>query len=423
MNLINSISNLTTSNNAQNPVKLGKTIYGYKKDFSTVGAFTSMNAIGDRVAFVTSYAENSNEIYSRLKPLKNIAVHQYNGLDWIQLGSNIIGNNIDPNYKLGPNPCVDMNDAGNRIVIGNPLQPATNIGEVKVYSFNGYDWEQLGNTILGGNLFFGRSVSMNAAGDRIVVSSGDIYLNSKLRGGVEVYSFNGLNWIRLGSPIVGFNDDFRFGFSVSMSKDGNKILVSEFLGEKLTCGVYAFFWDNNNWNQLGSKIELLNESIYDIAINEDLTRIIIGAFKVYTFYWVNGNWSPMDAPIFRANCDPYGYCVTMNKVGNRIAISTRTDFSKNTWNGILRQAEHWGVAEMYFWNGVVWKKLCEDIPLNNDYFFNQPRKTLSMNDSGDKISIGSPGNASIYPDIDSRYSYSSFGQIEAWGKVEVYLIK
>lgn len=98
------------------------------------------------------------------------------------------------NYRsvAGPTPgsqrfgaSVDLNQAGDRIVIGSPQN--SDVGElaagmVRTYEFDGSNWAQLGQDILGQNAleFFGMTVRMNGDGNVIAVSpyqSGDVIYN------------------------------------------------------------------------------------------------------------------------------------------------------------------------------------------------------------------------------------------------------
>ena len=68
-----------------------------------------------------------------------------------------------------------MSNDGNRMVIGASFDdtPGSNAGSVEVYEYSSGSWTKMGSTINGeaAGDFFGNSVSMNGAGDRIVVGA------------------------------------------------------------------------------------------------------------------------------------------------------------------------------------------------------------------------------------------------------------
>ena len=70
---------------------------------------------------------------------------------------------------------VSMSNDGNRMVIGAIYDdtPGSNAGSVEVYEYSSGSWTKMGSTINGEAAYdqFGYAVSMNDAGDRIVVGA------------------------------------------------------------------------------------------------------------------------------------------------------------------------------------------------------------------------------------------------------------
>ena len=86
-----------------------------------------------------------------------------------QLGSDIDGEAAsDVSGKS-----VSMNAAGDRVAIGAPNNDGTgsNAGHVRVYAYSSNSWSQLGADIDGeaASDNFGNAVSMNAAGERVAI--------------------------------------------------------------------------------------------------------------------------------------------------------------------------------------------------------------------------------------------------------------
>ena len=88
-----------------------------------------------------------------------------------------------------------MNDAGDRIAVGGHENDgsASRAGHARVYFYNGSAWVQLGADIDGEgvNDRFGRTISLNAAGDRVAIGAGENDGTANNAGHVRVFSYNG----------------------------------------------------------------------------------------------------------------------------------------------------------------------------------------------------------------------------------------
>ena len=98
-----------------------------------------------------------------------------------------------------------MNAAGDRVAIGGQENDgaASRAGHARVYAYNGSAWTQLGADIdgEGANDRFGRSISLNTAGDRVAIGTGENDGNGNDAGHVRVYSYNGSAWTQLGADV------------------------------------------------------------------------------------------------------------------------------------------------------------------------------------------------------------------------------
>ena len=69
---------------------------------------------------------------------------------------------------------VDLSEDGSRIAVGAPRAgAATNAGAVRMYEWQGGQWQQAGPELLGDgeNDYFGYSVSMSGNGNRVAVGA------------------------------------------------------------------------------------------------------------------------------------------------------------------------------------------------------------------------------------------------------------
>ena len=74
-----------------------------------------------------------------------------------------------------------------------------------------------------------------------------------------MYEIKGNTWKQVGADITGEDAGDVFGFSISFAKNGNKIAVGAPYSkkdERQSFGrVKVYDWKNNDWQQIGSKIE------------------------------------------------------------------------------------------------------------------------------------------------------------------------
>ena len=93
--------------------------------------------------------------------------------------------------------------------------------------------EQLGSDIDGeaAGDYSGYSVSLDSDGDRVAIGA---YLNDgsfNNAGHVRIYSWDGSSWSQLGSDIDGEGEDDRSGNSVSLDSDGDRVAIAGYLND------------------------------------------------------------------------------------------------------------------------------------------------------------------------------------------------
>ena len=156
---------------------------------------------------------------------------------------------------------VSINGAGTRIAVGAPNNDGngTHSGHVRVYEWNGSAWSQLGIDIDGqaANDHFGWSVDMNEAGDRVVIGEIENAAGGTRRGQVRVFDWDGSAWNQVGNDLHGQGTDDDFGFNVSISASGNKIIVGAYWDDdggttSGTVNIYELV--GSTWTQIGNTI-------------------------------------------------------------------------------------------------------------------------------------------------------------------------
>ena len=201
--------------------------------------------------------------------------------DWSQLGLDIDGEagNDGSGYS------VSLSDDGTRVAIGAPDNFDAGAGHVRVYSWNGTAWVKLGDDIDGeaGNDGSGWSVSLSGDGTRVAIGAPDNDGSFSNAGHVRVYSWSGTTWNQLGADIDGEAAGDLSGWSVSLSDDGTRVAIGALNngdGGTDAGHVRVYQWDGTTWNQLGADID--GEAADDlsggsVSLSGDGSRVAIGA--------------------------------------------------------------------------------------------------------------------------------------------------
>jgi hypothetical protein len=222
-------------------IQVGATLTG-KAAEDNFGSSLSLNSTGNRLIIGAPKNGALDAGHAR--------VYEYIGSDWTQLGTDIDGvtasgqnlswaKTINGNgIAIGLNDLtsgenfgwsVTINAAGDRVAIGAPYADFLsryNRGYVRVYEYSSGAWNLLGQTLEGelAETTGGWSLSMNAAGSRLV-------LGSPNHGGghTKVYDYDATTrrWNQLGNDIYGDSFPYKNGWSVDINSTGDRIVVGE----------------------------------------------------------------------------------------------------------------------------------------------------------------------------------------------------
>ena len=198
------------------------------------GSSVALNSVGNRV--VIGDIANSDGGQGA----GHVRVYELVGSTWTQLGQDIDGQNAED--ALGW--AVDINSNGDRIVIGAPAGAGAGEphGYAIVYEYSGSSWVKLGNNIDGENALdsCGDSVSINSAGDRIVVGSYTNDDGGQDAGSVRVFDWSGSAWTKVEQDIDGEAENHQLGLSVGINSVGDRIVCGSDLADNGRGSVYVF---------------------------------------------------------------------------------------------------------------------------------------------------------------------------------------
>jgi hypothetical protein len=171
-----------------------------------------------------------------------------------QVGVEIVG--LDGNDFFGS--AVALSEDGTIVAVG-AITGSSGAGYVRVFSQNGANWDQVGQTIegrqLGDNL--GKSLSISADGQTVAI--GAYQADAALGAGyVQVYQLVGTTWTQIGADIIGLNCGDRFGFSVALTPDASFLTIGANANDSdgFTNNGLIQTYENQNgkWTQTGGDI-------------------------------------------------------------------------------------------------------------------------------------------------------------------------
>ena len=384
--------------------QIGADINGEAADDSS-GYSVAMSEDGTRIA-IGAPANDGNGSNSG-----HVRVYTRSGSGWAQTGADINGEAINDSAGYS----VAMSRDGNRIAIGAPYNDGSfnDSGHVRVYTWSGTAWTQLGDDINGEALFdqSGYSVAMSRDGSRIAIGAPLNDENGSYSGHVRVYTWSGTAWAQTGSDIDGEAPGDKSGYSVAMSRDGTRIAIgsgwNDGNGDE-SGHVRVYTWNDTAWVKTGFDIEGEAAADYSgssLAMSANGSRIAIGAgrndengsnsghVRVYT--WNDTAWVKTGDDIDgEAVDDQSGYSVALSADGTRIAIGS-------VWND--GNGDESGHVRIYTWNGTTWEKTGSDI--EGEAAADYSGSSLAMSADGTRIAIGAVGNDG---------SFSRAGQVRAF---------
>ncbi|MAU64024.1 MAG: hypothetical protein CMC38_06775 [Flavobacteriaceae bacterium] len=242
---------------------------------------------------------------------------------------------------------------------------------------------QIGSNINLGN-GWGEFIEISADGETMVIGG---WTNNK----VKVYGWNGTDWNQLGSDIDGSDSGDDFGEFVSISSNGKRIAVGAHKHDSNRGHVRAFDWDGTSWTEAGTEMEGSNtsdeQSYRGVHISGDGNAVAAASFKggyVDTYKWDGTKWDKTGViSIPTGGGDSPGQ-VSLSVDGNRLAIGTGT-YSGNK-----------GQVKIFDWDGTnTWNQFTVIDGKNSGEKFGN---TLSISRDGKKVAVGvnGAGSARVY---------------------------
>ena len=274
-------------------------------------------------------------------------------LDWSQIGVDIDGE--EEGDKSGK--AISLSDDGLVLAIGSTenggdLGANDDAGHVRVYTNVAGTWTQTGTDIDGeaADDESGCAMSLNADGSIIAIGAHDNNDGGDEAGQVRVFQYDigTSDWVQLGADIDGEAAGDESGFSVSLSNSGFVVAIG--------------------------------------AHKNDDTGDKAGQVRIYTYNSVSGTWTQTGTDINgERESDEFGYSVSLSADGSIVAIGARRNdgINDDSQNDI-------GLVRIYKNVAGTWTQTGTDI--FGEEAGDKSGTSVSLNDNGTIVAIGSPNN-------------------------------
>ena len=254
------------------------------------GSALSLSADGN---FLIVGAQGNTPEVGVLQISGHARVYEWDGSQWAQMGEDIDGEISLEVFGSS----VSINDAGNVVAIGgrdrnllaaDGTVDLQSVGYVRVLEWDGANWNPRGDTFFGTELGekLGACVSLSSNGNTLCIGAPQ----TNNPGYAKVFDWNGSNWVQRGQSLVGANSA-QAGSAVDLSSDGNIVAVGEPWANSVYGQAKVFEWKENNWEQVDDAIadagpgNGINSVGSSVILSADGSVVAVGAsgFDISSF--------------------------------------------------------------------------------------------------------------------------------------------
>ena len=346
----------------------------------------------------------------------HVRVFEYSGSDWVQLGSDIDG---EAGEDLSGNS-VSLSSDGTIVAIGATGNDGTgdDAGHVRVFEYIGSDWVQLGSDIDGEDAGDESGHSLSLSSDGTIVAIGAVlnFGTGSHSGHVRIYEYDGSDWVQMGSDIDAESEGDYSG-SLSISSNGTIVAVGSMQndGSGENAGhVRIYEYNGSDWVQMGNDIDGETEGDFsgeNVSISSDGTIVAIGAKfnddngensgHVRVFEYIGSDWVQFGSDIDGEDARDFSGIVFLNSSGSILAIGAH--------GPIFGDIDRAGCVRVYSldgtlpYTGPVWHVagFGSDSLGNGSYGFpyGSIQKAIDISENGDTVRVSSGtyiGNINFY---------------------------
>jgi hypothetical protein len=313
------------------------------------GYSVALSADGD-TALIGAPADNGGAgVLSAYKGIGAAWVFTRSGSTWTQQGEKLTGGGETGEGGFGHS--VALSADGNTALIGGPRDNGTR-GAAWVFTRSGSAWTQQGGKLVGtsesGFGEAGTSVALSADGNTALVG-GPVGSNIEPGGGAWVFTRTGSTWTQQGGKLTGTGEtgDDEFGYSVSLSADGNTALIGGPGDNSTTGAAWVFTRAGATWTQQGETLTgggEIGEGKFgsSVALSGDGSTALIGGpgdnggkGAAWVFTWTGSTWAQQGEKLTgtgETGEGEFGASVALSTDGNTVMIGGPED---NTATGAV----------------------------------------------------------------------------------------
>ncbi len=322
---------------------------------------------------------------------------------FIQQGSKLAGTGAVGNAQQGSS--VSLSADGNTAIMGGPYDNA-NAGAAWAFTRNGGVWTQQGNKLVGtgavGTLISqGFSVSLSADGNTAILGgTGD----NSFVGAAWVFTRSAGVWTQQGSKLVGTGavGGSEQGWSVSISADGNTVIVGGPYDSSQAGAAWVFTRSGGVWTQQGSKLVGTGavgnaQQGASVSLSSDGNTAIVGGWRdnslagaAWVFTRSGGVWTQQGSKLVGTGAVNSPLAAAQ---GKSVSLSSDGNTAIEGGTGDSNQA---GAAWIFTRSGGVWtqqgSKLVGTGAANNPIAARQGA-SVSLSSDGNTAIVGAPDDS------------------------------
>ena len=299
---------------------------------------------------------------------------------------------------------VSLSSDGNTAAVG-AFAWNSNTGYVQIYSYNGSSWVTKGSQINGQpNFTFGFSVSLSGDGNVFAVGS---QFAGSANGIAQIYEYNGSSWV----SNVSFSgaSTSRFGTSISLSTDGNTVAIGgpSFDSSRGYISIYkrnGSSWTENYYLQAAEQQSSLGSSV-SLSSNGNIIAIGASGSKTVQIREYNGSsWIQRGGDLLGGDgINNFGKSVSLSSNGSIVSVGAPL---ANSNKGFVKNYQYDGTSYTQIGTTV------EGVSVGDDF-----GTSVSLSSTGSYFASGAPaattntGYVKIQGTINAYPSNPAIGQI------------
>ncbi len=276
-------------------------------------------------------------------------------------------------------------------------------GAIHVYRHSNSAWEETKITVSVGseNQAFGHSVAVSEDGNTVVVGSPRYKEGVFTIGAVYIYQNSASGWEE--TKLIASDEDVReFGMSVSISADGNTVVVGPAAKD-----IYFFERSDSSWQEkkirASDGVECLG---HRIAISADGNTVVASNNSKETMYIFEKKEGLFGEPKEFTTFDPddvgvrdFEHSVSISADGGTVVVGAPTDMSM--------VPNYSGSVYIFEKSGSSWQKIRKKIP--KTYNSGSFGKSVSVSADGKTVAVGFKDDNDHGTTTGSVYVYQKSG--------------